>query len=462
MQEQAVAEHRPSASVQGLGATLAEVFALMHTRAPNADKLAANLNQAYDALLSIDFANQDMAAIKAEAPQLIQALFEERIKLRDEIAGWQAKGQFQRPAQAALRKVFRALRIASDMLGEILIDFDTLPTDGTTRTGFRGQDYNTVINGKFATGGDLAFKSGDVLLVRGRFANSAAIARIGDLDSQFSHVGVIYIDDTGRHWIVEALIEVGASVNPLSEALEHGLGRAVLFRHKDAELAARAAKLIHDHVRKRGSSILYNFSMSLENNYRHLFCSQLVRQAFDFASNGRVLLPMFGTRLTMKNRDFIKRIGVTGYDTFAPGDMELESDFDLVAEWRDYRVTSELRIQDLTMDKFFIWMDEHGYTFKETWAIRLISLLGRASSYLSKSAKELIEDIVPQVPSNMSRKAVATIAMLHKTATPVFDKLKKLEKIKIEKKGRPMHPQEIRSHLERIRAQSGGEIGYLT
>ena len=34
--------------------------------------------------------------------------------------------------------------------------------------------------------------------------------------------------------MVEALIEEGAVINPLDQALEHGLGRCVLLRHKDA------------------------------------------------------------------------------------------------------------------------------------------------------------------------------------------------------------------------------------
>ena len=65
----------------------------------------------------------------------------------------------------------------------------------------------------------------------------------------------------------------------------------------------------------------------------------------------------------MKNRDFLDRIGVTAKETFAPADIELEPDFDFVAEWQDYRVTSRLRLQDLLMDELFRWMDDYGYKF---------------------------------------------------------------------------------------------------
>ena len=53
----------------------------------------------------------------------------------------------------------------------------------------------------------------------------------------------------------------------------------------------------------------YDFSMELDG-YDALFCSKLVRQAFDEASGGAIELPTFPTRLAMANRDFFERIGV--------------------------------------------------------------------------------------------------------------------------------------------------------
>jgi Permuted papain-like amidase enzyme, YaeF/YiiX, C92 family len=294
--------------------------------------------------------------------------------------------------------------------------------------------------------------------------NSAAIARIGDIDSQFSHLGMVHVDDTGKPWVVESLIEDGAMVNPLEVSLGHGLGRAILFRHRDAALAARASRFIHDRVARSRKNFLlrihYDFSMRLEG-YRRLFCSKLVRQAYDVASRGRVKLPTFGTRLDMKNRDFFHRIGVSATETFAPGDIELEPDFDVIAEWRDFRTTSDLRMQDLLMDKLFEWMDLYGYRFRETLVIRLIGFFGKLSSYLSDEAKALLADVVPKVPINMPRRTIATIAMLHKTAEPLFEELKTLEMQAIARTGRPMHPREVREILERVRARVGSKIGYL-
>ena len=330
--------------------------------------------------------------------------------------------------------------------------------------GFSGRNMNTLVNPAFETGRDLDFRSGDLLLMRGMHHNSAAIARIGDVDSQFSHLAIVHTDADGKHWVVEALIEEGAVINPLAYTLTHGLGRCVLFRHKDRHLAARAAALIHDVVRrsneKGGKHIWYDFTMELAGD-KELFCSKLVRKAYGLASDEKMLLPTFATRFDMKNRDFVDRIGVTAKETFAPADIELEPSFDLVAEWQDYRVTSRLRLQDLLMDRLFLWMEQYDYRFREDLPIKLIGYFGKLSGQLSTRAKNLIADVVPKVPPNMQRSTIQAVAMLHRTAEPLLAELQAMERRSIDRTGRPLHAREVYDFLEAKRQASNGEIGYL-
>jgi hypothetical protein len=194
---------------------------------------------------------------------------------------------------------------------------------------------------------------------------------------------------------------------------------------------------------------------------KELFCSKLVRKAFALATEQQVLLPTFTTRFDMKNRDFVERIGVTARETFAPADIELEPAFDLVAEWQDYRVTSRLRLQDLLMDRLFLWMDEHDYRFREDLPIKLIGYLGHLSGQLSNRAKDMMAEVVPKVPPNMRRATIQAVAMLHKTAEPLLAELQSLERRSIDRGGRPMHPRQVYEFLESKREASNGKIGYL-
>ncbi len=447
-----------------LAADLAAIETLALRRVSSAEELGANLGQVYDVLYDVNFDRYDVHELAKSAPELMRAIFELRIGLHEQITEWYKRGFMSLGAQAAVRNVFRVARYATDVLGELNCGYTQLAPDEKTERAFRGTKLNTLVNPAFGTGEDVPFQAGDLLLMRGMHHNSAAIARIGDVDSQFSHIAIIHMDEDGKLWVVESLIEKGATISSLDDALHHGVGRCVIFRHSNAAFARLAAAEIHDVVKRSrergGRRIWYDFSMKL-TGYKELFCSKLVRQAFDLASKGKVMLPTFTTRFDMKNRDFIERIGVRTKETFAPADIELEPHFDLVAEWRDYRVTSRLRLQDLLMDKLFEWMDQYGFRFHEDFSIRLIGIFGRLSSRLSDRTKALIAEVFPEVPPNMWRSTIQAVTMLHKTAEPLLADLRALEQQSIDRYGRPMHAREVFEHLERVRQAAMGRIGYL-
>ena len=447
---------------QSFEVDLERIAQMAQASATSEEDIKANLTAIYRALFDADLTRYDVVAVRKSAPVVMQQLLELRLHLRSQIPAWAKRGFMTHEVQKALRDVFRVTRYASDMIGEIRTCHDRLPANGRTRRGFTGNDINVLVNPSFQTGDDLAFEPGDVILVRGQAHNSAAIARIGDVDSQFSHIGIVHIADDGQRVMVESLIEVGAVVTPLEASLEHGLGRAIVFRHRDGELAAKAASMIHEHVRRRRGMrrIWYDFSMRLEG-YRRLYCSKLVRLAYLSASNGDVSLPAYTTRLDMKNRDFLDRVGVRALETFAPGDMEIDPRFDIVAEWQDYRITSSLRNQDMILTKLFEVMESDGYTFKEDWTIRLIGLLGRVSAHLSDDAKEMLAGVVPKVPLNMKRRTIAVIAMLHQTAQPLLETLTGLERAEIERTGHTLHPRDVLAYLEGVHKTANGRIGYL-
>lgn len=448
---------------RSLPARIAGLRALAAQPVASSAELLALLQSIYQAILSADLAHYDAAEIKPQAPVLRHDLFRLREELRGRVTAWHAAKLMNHETQLALRDCFRASRFASDMLGELAADFAGLENGQSPLKAFTGNG-NTIVAAAFDTDELAKYRAGDVMLVRGLHHNSAAIARIGDVDSQFSHICILHIDKTGAQWVVESLIEEGAVITRLSFALAHGNGRAVLFRHRDAKLAAKASQIAYDHVRRTYGTwkrrILYDFSMRLDKR-RQLFCSKLVRLAYARASKGRIMLPTFMTRFDMKNRDFIDRIGVKAIETYAPGDIEIEPHFDVVAEWQDFRVTSRLRAQDLIMVKLFEWMENYGYTFEQDFLIRIISLFGRFAAHLSDGAKDMLSSVVPKVPPNMPRRTIAAIAMLHKTAEPLLAEIGSMEAEHVVRTGKPMHPRQVYAALEEIRRRSGDRIGYL-
>ena len=445
---------------------LIAIAALATRPVASAAELQGNLGEVYKLAVAVDLSRYDVGEILAKASALQRVIFELRLDLKSRVEGWQTQGFMTRPVQRAIRDVLRVARYANDIIGEIAAGHPHLAAGEKTKVAFTGQDGETLVNRKFPLkNGEVEIRSGDVMLVRGMLHNSAAIARIGDIDSQFSHICVVHIDPkTGKQSVVEALIEEGSLINTWEHATHHGLGRAALFRHHDQALAARAADEIFAHVARSRAAwanhIYYDFTMLLDS-YKLLFCSKLIRLAFDKASKGTYLLPTYNTRFEFKNRDFIEKIGVKAVDTFAPGDIEIEPGFDLVAEWQDYRVTSRLRLQDLLMTKLFDWMEQDNLKFRPDWGIWLIGIFGRVAGALSERAKDAITNVLPKIPSNMTRTTIATVAMLHKTAEPILVRLQKKEEDNIVTAGLPLEVRKIYAELEAIRAESPKRIGYL-
>lgn len=447
---------------------LAVIERLSATPANTAHELEKALKLIYSRAANANLDAYDVHEVAGDAVSIQYRLFDVRMRLRERLAEFESKGLMSQGVQEALRDVFRILRYVNDMVGEVALAQGKHVATGEGLRGFTGDETNTLVNWRFFApnkGRDIGFRSGDVILVRGERHNSAAIARIGDVDSQFSHICMVYLDEGGAHFVVESLIEDGAVFGSLARALDDHIARAVLYRHKDRELAARAAKLIYEHVKASrqgiGKRILYDFSMRLDARKR-LFCSKLVRLAFDMASEGAVKLPRYPTHIGMQNRDFLRRIGVAATQTFAPGDIDMEKEFDLVCEWQDYTKTASVRLQDFACDKLFEWMDTYGFRFKETVLIRVVAFLGRLSAYFSDSAKDILSSVAPKVPINMRRGAVAAVAMLHKTAEPIYRELVAANDASMVRHGRPLHGNEIFELLEDIRRREGHHIGYLT
>lgn len=440
------------------------IFALATREVNTVQELEEMLGKLYKAIFDVDLKTYDVKELQAEAAAIMRATFDLRIELRQRLADWETRGIFSKNADGLLRGVFRASRYATDMLGELAIGYDQMEQGEKVYRAFTGPHNNTLTLPEYsADGQSVTFQSGDVLAVRGLLHNSAAIARIGDTDSQFSHVAMIHVDDKGRQRVVEALIEEGATVSNLDYTLENGLARAVLYRHRDSDIAARAADRMYDRIKASqsfgGKHIFYNFTMELEDN-TSLFCSQVIREGFERASGGLIKLPTHPTEFYNAPEDFISRIGVTADVTFAPGDMELETQFVPVAEWRDFRKTSRVRLMDLVMVKLFEWM-ERGYVFKPTAYIRLIGVGGKASGYLPNTFKNALAALIPKVPSNMAVSTIEAIAMLHSTAEPLYQKLHRLELQTIKETGRPLHPRDVYDYLDAFERDAKGKIGYL-
>lgn len=422
------------------------------------------LSEIYDFISSLKMENFDQANVKANYSSILKTLFNFRIEVRGVYQEEFEKGHVNKSCAFAHRKLFRGMRVLEDFVGMVGAGTFRKPAvadaigkkekedfyrvfDGNKENFLWNKDYDNQDSTKYVP------QSGDVLLSRGSATVSAAIARITDEDSNFSHIGLVYIDPaTKKIWTIEAHIEYGTLVADISEYRDMK-ARAVVFRFNDRskskeenakiahEAASKARDVVLKYKKKFGFSkypnVCYDFSMNVDNpiniepsddvkSRKCLFCSEVVSLAFSLVENGKYKVPTFLSPLNPKNRKFIEDIGVTVTETFAPADIELDPHFDLVLEWRDYTRIHKTHKMDAILSSMYAWMDDYNYQFVPPKNIKDRSELGYVLRRIPIFDK--LTGVKDKFPLNLSKNGVIAMQMIDLASSSMYNYLDDQEK----------------------------------
>lgn len=185
----------------------------------------------------------------------------------------------------------------------------------------------------------LSLRPGDVILTREASPmRAAAMGRmpIDGSESHFSHTILVGLSPKGTLVGIESLMETGVRIFDLFEILKRRSSRAALYRHRNASLATKAAKVMY--ARAVQGQIPYNFSGDLRCRDQ-LMCTQVVREAYHMAGEDPHSLPTYPSGLGQgaQRSSLGEGFGVLedADNFFAPSDFDLEFGFDLVGEWMD-------------------------------------------------------------------------------------------------------------------------------
>lgn len=424
----------------------------------------------------------DVHGLEQDAEHGIQLLFGYRIRVRNAFAKAYQRGVLLPECVSTVREVFRNLRGLEDYLGQLghrralaeawrsLRDFPQAPLNPSDATrvsrpalmplivfpraigpipGPRYLPPSTLVNPRAAShAGGMAVRSGDVLLSRGNANVSALIARMADDDTQFSHLAFVYVEPKSRvAYTIEAHIEHGSILTPLSEWLKDGKVRTVVFRHPDARLAAEAARIMFERVRsgvRANHPVEYDFSFNMRDHSK-LFCSEVVREGFEKASGGSVEVPAFPSRFSAHHRDLFDRMGITETESFLPEDIEMDPRFELLAEWRDFGNIAAAVRKDAILTAMYDWMERLGYRFHSTeWV-----------SFKARFAKTLRDMgyLKDRMPTYMSLSAVETSILVDAGVAEIEELLEPRERAHRARTGRPFTFMDFERELGLIRAQ---------
>ncbi|MGH8688234.1 MAG: YiiX/YebB-like N1pC/P60 family cysteine hydrolase [Burkholderiales bacterium] len=410
----------------------------------DARSCASFLGAIYDKLWRAPPEYFDLAAAKREAPAIVREVFLAKLDLRAALARMEAAGPVPDDCIVQVRNTMRAALFLGEYVAENLI------RPAPEARAFAGGEPALELNPAF--GPTLELRSGDVLMSRGDAFVSGAIARLGDTDGNFSHVALLYVDPaTRKPWTIEAHIEVGAVVAPLEKYLADGKSRAVVFRYPDAALAAEAARVMFERVKRAsdtGHNIPYDFAMQMDgaDAERELFCSEIVSAGYDLASGGTVKLPRYRTSFRMENGAFLKAIGITEPASFAPSDLEVDTRFALVAEWRNLGKTERSRMTDAIITRIYEAMDEQGYELVNTTGDAMKRDLAYTARHLPLFGGLLKE----RFPRNMPVATLGLMLALDRTAQAMLAALEAENAAQVRRTGLAMTGAQMRAALRAL------------
>jgi hypothetical protein len=413
----------------------------------NSKTCATQLQGIYDELYRTPPSHFDLDKLRPESLKVVDELWQARVELRKKFVKMSGEGPMPSDCVDAVRRAIVAGRFVEEYVGEWATS-PVLPDKKNRLHPWSGSFPNVVKSPDFPS---TELRSGDLLLSRGDAFTSAAIARIGDIEGQFSHLAMVYIDEkTGKKFTVESTIEEGVFVAPIEKYLSYGKVRSEIFRFRgDPKVAHQAAKTMYDRASKAtaaGANIPYDFHFNLQDD-SEIFCAEVAALGYRVASNGRVSLPTHASRMSGENREFIDDIGMSGKTTFAPLDLEVEPWFDLVGEWRDLARTEQSHRKDEVLTAMFAWMQEYHYVLDKTAWNKLSSTvlleLGKWPLF-SKLLKS-------KVPVNMRPRTIEASRAIKDAAERLFSDLSELDEEQHDRTGLWLTPYEMIQALEQMR-----------
>jgi hypothetical protein len=384
---------------------------------------------------------------------LLNELFSFKITIHGRLREFNQAGVIEESCTVATRHALRSIRTAEDYVNSNFVQ-----TQGSLlsfpNSAFIEENPHVRKSPEFS---DFDFKrdlqSGDIILSRGNAFTSAAIANLGEFDTQFSHMSMVYKDKVGNLWTVEAHIEVGSVARPISEHIKDNNYRTMVYRFDDSGLAAQAAEYIFNRVKKAtetSGNVLYDFAFD-QSNSDALFCSEVVSHAFEHVSEGNVRIPMFPSRLLTRKPEFVKMLGINQEASFIPADIEVDPRFKIISEWRDANRTQENLQKDAILQAMYKWNDELGYQMRQSSSSK--SIIYRNVAWPLRRAPYLKKYFVNKLPLNMSRELIGYFGVLESVGEFLWEEIKKLDNVSIETRGYPLSKSEKASILDEVRLE---------
>ncbi|MBC7396326.1 MAG: hypothetical protein H7333_02690 [Bdellovibrionales bacterium] len=392
--------------------------------------------------------------LKVDAEALTQNLWLSRLALHDHLK------DASMDCAREIRNTFRRFRFIEDFLSEVKASPENLNPDRMSADDFQTQAVPTRESAPYyllqTRDSHFELQAGDIMIARGVSFLSAMIARLGDIDSQFSHVILVVKNpQTQKLETIESYVGEGVNFHEMNWALKNNNSRLLVLRPKNNVIAEKAAsdmwQLVNSH--QDANKIHYDYALDFKD-HETMSCAEVAQYAYSKAGADLGVpfsLPERPSTLT-HGLNLLEHLGVTPGNTFTPGDLEYDSRFEIVAEWRDLRMTLDSRIRDAIMTKVLSWMDQDDSTLHPSMKSKLargpIWTLRR--TFLWPLVKKILKkDFSKEVPRNM----VGTLALITQLADGMLAELQTRDTAYALKTGYHFTYVQLYAELEKIKLE---------
>lgn len=285
-----------------------------------------------------------------------------------------------------LRQLFYRLRSIEDLAADRV--FQAKQTTAAEIGEFQDQPIPLVDNDFFhgylapsgaIEKGPVPFQSGDLMVTRGPSNFSAILSSIQDYPNQLDHFVLINKDVKGKLRTIESYAQKGGvAAFDMDYALKNENARIMLLRAKDGATAAKASEIMLSAFNQgktdASKKIGYDYFMDLENPKR-MTCSAVTYWGFRRASNDKFVIPQEKSNISPKLAQIFDQTGIKKGPMLTASDIELDTRFDLVLEFRDPRLIQDSRIREVVAQTIFDWMKNKNFRLRATVATIAIDTL---------------------------------------------------------------------------------------
>jgi hypothetical protein len=392
------------------------------------------------------YTNEDL---KIHAAESIQLFWQLRLAIHRKLS------DVEKNCNLLARDIFHQLRDGEDYLGEfaynvasidpMTLDFQKQPVPIYDRAAYPAYFVRPDLDDpKFK------FQSGDLMLARGVSFISAIISQISDNKSHFSHVVFTNVDaKTQVPSTVEAYVGSGSKEYDIDFALKNENARLLVLRPKSRELGEKATEFA---MKAAKSRVPYDYQMNFKD-YSVMSCVEVAVYSYDKGSNGVEKIPAYPAQLNLKNDKFLTSMALKRGSLITPDDLETDPRFDLVLDWKDYRLVRDSRHKDAILSEMMRWLGELNYNFHDGPKSLIAKYLVQPSR--RSPLWPLVQKITkaPNIDKEIPKQTLGVMTVLSDVSNTLLAELRKIDAAYVLRHKRPMTNQQLREALDKFRRE---------